>query len=268
MARQYDTSKHSEYYRPIPVHASSNRRMPAAKPYANMNSAETTTPAPRYDGEYDYKTTHYPSYPPNYPYDDKFKYDGQNYNNYEKPAYQAYDNSGYDARNYMAPQPAAAPVATYPTEVEYPRYPGYEERPAYPVMENPDYGDKMKYNYGYERTYHETDERYIPTDARYPVENRYPDTRNVENRPLDAREADARFSNEGRDERRYQVDAREGDARYPVESRDADGRFPADGRDLDGRFSESSRYSKDNYYDRYYKQRPARDQYSSETSRY
>ncbi|XP_033220126.1 TAR DNA-binding protein 43 isoform X1 [Belonocnema kinseyi] len=281
MARQYDTNKQSEYYRQIPVHASSNRRMPGPKPYANMNSADAQ-PAPRYDGEYDYKTTHYPSYPPNYPnYDDKFNSPMNNYNNYEKPpTYQNYDNSGgggggggYDARNYMAPQPAAPPAPTYPPEAEYPRYPGYEERPAYPVMENnPDYTDKMKYNYGYERPYHEPDERYIPTDGRYPVDSRYPDTRNnVENRPLDAREADARFSNEGgRDERRYPVETREVDARYPVEGRggDVDGRYSTEGRDLDGRFSESSRYSKDNYYDRYYKQRPSRDHYSSETSRY
>ncbi|XP_051164333.1 uncharacterized protein LOC127283469 isoform X2 [Leptopilina boulardi] len=274
MARQYDSNKHNEYYRPIPVHASTNRRIPAAaKPYPpNVNSTDTT--APRYDGDYDYKTTHYPSYPPNYPYDEKFKYDGQqNYNNYEKPVYQQYDNNtGYDARNYMAPQPAVAvpPAPTYPTETEYPRYPGYEERPpTYPVIENTEYGDKMKYNYGYERPYHETDERYIHADGRYQVDNRYPDTRNIDNRPLDAREADARFSNEGRDERRYQVDTREGDARYPIENREADARYPADGRELDGRFSDASRYPKDNnYYDRYYKQRPSRDHYNSETSRY
>lgn len=103
MARQYDTSKHNECYRPIPVHTPSSRRVPVAKPYINLNTTEAAN-APRYESEYDYKTTHYPSYPPNYPYDDnaKYKYEGQNnYNAYEKPNYPSYEDRSWVRRKKL-----------------------------------------------------------------------------------------------------------------------------------------------------------------------
>ncbi|XP_032676509.1 TAR DNA-binding protein 43-like isoform X2 [Odontomachus brunneus] len=270
MARQYDTGKHNECYRPIPVHTPSSRRVPASKPYANVNSSsEASAPppsAPRYDSEYDYKTTHYPSYPPNYPYDDnKYKYEGGSgnsggggggntssggggggsqtaYNVYEKPSYTAYEEpaaASYDARGYMAPHTAAATPnsAPYPpSDADYPRYAGYDTRAAaYPVAENPEqYSDKSRYNYGYEqRGYYETDGRYTgAADCRYTMEVRYPDARHSDNRhiPIDARtEADCRYVDSRDMDRRY-VDVREADGgRYAVmESREIDNRgYPA-----------------------------------------
>lgn len=279
MARQYDTSKHNECYRPIPVHTPSSRRVPAPKPYTNLNTPEATN-APRYDSEYDYKTTHYPSYPPNYPYDDnKYKYEGQNYNAYEKPPnYSSYEeSSGYDARGYMVQQHPQQPAAnaSYPSDGEYPRYPSYEGRPAYPVMEAPpDYSDKTRYNYGYERNYYESDGRYASTDGRYALDVRYPDTRHPENRiPPENREAECRYSMDNREmDRRYAIDAREQpDGRYALDNREVDGRYPPpqDGKEVDPRFADPARYpAKENYYDRYYKHRPSRDHHVTDASRY
>lgn len=281
MARQFDTSKHNECYRPIPVHTPNIRPgRPGAKPYTNLNTSDAAN-TPRYDSEYDYKTTHYPSYPPNYPYDDnnKYKYDGQGYNNaYEKPAagYPSYEDPGYDARNYMAQHttaPPPNPAAAYPSDPEYARY-NYEGRPAvYPVMENPDYTEKARYNYGYDRNYYEADGRYASPDCRYALDVRYPDTRHADNRiPADSREAgECRYPVDNRDmERRYAVDGnRDPDGRYTVENREVDTRYPADGKEVDARFADTSRYpAKENYYDRYYKHRPSRDHHVSDTSRY
>ncbi|XP_033337512.1 TAR DNA-binding protein-43 homolog isoform X3 [Megalopta genalis] len=286
MARQYDTSKHNECYRPIPVHTPNSRRVPVAKPYININTSEPANP-PRYDSEYDYKTTHYPSYPANYPYDDnnKYKYEGQNYNAYEKPTYPSYEDPGYDTRNYMVQQqqqqqqqPHAAggapanPPPSYPSDAEYPRYPNYEGRAAvYPVMENPDYTEKARYNYGYDRNYYEGDGRYVSADCRYPLDVRYPDTRHADNRiPTDGREADCRYPVDNREiDRRYAVDGREPDARYAVDNRDVETRYPPDGKEVEARFADTTRYpAKENYYDRYYKHRPSRDHHVSDTSRY
>ncbi|KAG7207922.1 hypothetical protein KM043_009511 [Ampulex compressa] len=270
MARQYDTSKHNECYRPIPVHTPSSRRVPMAKPYINLNTSEAVS-TPRYDSEYDYKTTHYPSYPPNYPYDDKYKYEGQNYNAYEKPNYPSYDDPGYDSRNYIVQHTTATPNSAYPPDAEYTRYANYEGRAVYPIMENPDYTEKGRYNYGYDRTYYDADGRYASQDSRYTLEARYPDTRHAENRIAgDNREADCRYTVDNRDmERRYVVDSRDPDGRYSIENRDVEGRYPADGKEVDARFADTARYpAKENYYDRYYKHRPSRDHHVSDASRY
>ncbi|XP_012240811.1 TAR DNA-binding protein-43 homolog isoform X2 [Bombus vancouverensis nearcticus] len=275
MARQYDTSKHNECYRPIPVHTPSSRRVPVAKPYINLNTSEAAN-TPRYDSEYDYKTTHYPSYPPNYPYDDnnKYKYEGQNYNAYEKPSYPSYEDPGYDTRNYMVQHTTAAapnPSAAYPSDTEYTRYTNYEGRAVYPVMENPDYTEKARYNYGYDRNYYEADGRYASTDCRYALDVRYPDTRHADNRiPADSREADCRYPVDNRDmDRRYAVDGRDPDGRYAIENREVDARYPPDSKEVDARFTDTTRYpAKENYYDRYYKHRPSRDHHVSDTSRY
>lgn len=276
MARQYDTSKHNECYRPIPVHTPSNRRVPTAKPYTNVASPEGTS-APRYEPEYDYKTTHYPSYPPNYPYDDnKYKYDGgQTYNAYEKPTYVPYEETvSYDARGYVAPPHAAAtPNSAYPSDAEYTRYTNYDGRAAYPIVENPEYSEKGRYNYGYEqRGYYEADGRYAVADCRYTMDMRYPDARHADNRaPADNREADCRYVVDNRDmDRRYAVETREPDGRYTVENREIDNRYaPVDGREVDARFADPARYpTKENYYDRYYKHRPSRDHHVADTSRY
>ncbi|XP_066601588.1 uncharacterized protein TBPH isoform X1 [Prorops nasuta] len=292
MARQYDSSKHNECYRPIPVHTPSNRRVPAPKSYVNVNSSEAAN-TPRYESEYDYKPTHYPSYPPNYPYDEaKYKYEGQGYNSYEKPAANyAYEEIGYDARNYMVPHTAAAPPPppppppnpSYPADGEYPRYVNYEGRSVYPVMENPagEYTEK-RYNYGYDRnaTYYEPDARYAAQDNRYIGDVRYQDTRHVDNRPdnrisvyPDNREQDCRYTIDNREQdRRYALEARDPEARYAVDNRENDpSRYPpADARELETRFPETTRYpsSKENYYDRYYKHRPSRDHHVSDASRY
>lgn len=271
MARQYDTSKHNECYRPIPVHTPSNRRVPVAKPYINLNTTEAAS-APRYESEYDYKTTHYPSYPPNYPYDDnaKYKYEGQNnYNAYEKASYPSYEDPGYDARNYMVQHPNPPPNPSYPSDPDYARYPSYEGRAVYPVMENPDYTEKARYNYSYDRNYYEADGRYAATDCRYPLDVRYPDTRHGDSRiPAESREADCRYPVDNRDmDRRY--DGRDPDGRYGVENREVEARYPPDGKEVDARFADTARYPpKENYYDRYYKHRPSRDHHVSDTSRY
>ncbi|XP_034944090.1 uncharacterized protein TBPH isoform X3 [Chelonus insularis] len=265
LARQFDTGKHSECYRPIPVHTPSSRRFPVAKQYINTNS-ETTT-SPRYDQEYDYKTTHYPSYPPNYPYDEnnKYKYDQQQppiqhqpppnqppgtqgYPAYDKPpAYPTYEDGNYDSRGYMAPHaPAPASGMNYPPETDYSRYPSYEGRSAYGGSDGTEYADKARYGYGYERAYYDAEGRYISDGTRHDV--RYPDNRQ-----------DGRNINDGRD----------GvvDCRYPVDGREADRRY-MDNR-ADGRYGESGRYpAKENYYDRYYKHRSSRDHHASESSRY
>ncbi|XP_014610473.1 PREDICTED: uncharacterized protein LOC106790228 isoform X2 [Polistes canadensis] len=271
MARQYDTSKHNECYRPIPVHTPSSRRIPVAKTYVNVNSSETAS-MPRYDSEYDYKTTHYPSYPPNYPYDDnKYKYEGQSYNAYEKANYSSYEDQGYDNRNYMVPH-ATTPNSTYPSEAEYSRYPNYEGRAAYSIMETPDYAEKGRYNYGYDRSYYDADGRYVSTDCRYPSDVRYSEVRHTESRSVpENRETDCRYTVDNRDiDRRYTVvDGRESDSRYPIENREVDSRYPVDGREVDGRFADTARYpTKENYYDRYYKHRPSRDHHVSDMSRY
>ncbi|XP_053989476.1 uncharacterized protein LOC128896888 isoform X1 [Hylaeus anthracinus] len=277
MARQYDTSKHNECYRPIPVHTPSNRRVPVTKPYINLNAPDAGNP-PRYDSEYDYKTTHYPSYPPNYPYDDntKYKYEGQSYNAYEKPSYPSYEEPGYDTRNYMVQHAPVAPnsASSYPSDAEYARYPSYEGRAAvYPVAENPDYAEKARYNYGYDRNYYEaTDARYPSADCRYPMDVRYTDTRHAgDNRvSTDSREPDCRYPVDSRDmERRYAVDGRDPDGRYAVDNREVEARYQADGKEVDARFADAPRYAaKENYYDRYYKHRPSRDHHASDTSRY
>ncbi|KZC11380.1 PREDICTED: uncharacterized protein LOC107189508 isoform X1 [Dufourea novaeangliae] len=292
MARQYDTSKHNECYRPIPVHTPSSRRVPVTKPYINVNTSEAAN-APRYDSEsYDYKTTHYPSYPPNYPYDDnnKYKYEaGQNYNAaYEKQSnYPAYEDPGYDTRNYMVQQQqqqhgtggaANPPASSYPSDAEYAaaRYPNYEGRGGggaaiYPVMENPDYTEKARYNYGYDRNYYEGDGRYASPECRYPLDVRYPDARHGDNRiPSDGREADCRYPVDNREmDRRYTVDGRDPEGRYTVDNREVDARYPPDGKEVDARFPDTARYpAKENYYDRYYKHRPSRDHHVSDTSRY
>lgn len=223
MARQYD-SKHNDY-RMIPVHATSNRRMAGGgKPYANL-SAEC---APRYEPEYEYKTTHYPSYPANYPYDEaaKFKaYDGQQYAYDAKSQPSAYAGTaaGYEAPPaYDARATYAAPAQPY-CDTDYSRYPAYDERATY--TDQVDY-DKTKYAYSYE-----TDERYAQQQP--PLDNRY--------------ERDGYVA----DDRRYD---READNRYPTE----DARY-ADS----SRYS-----SKENYYDRYYKHRPSRDHHVADPSRY
>lgn len=276
MARQYDTSKHNECYRPIPVHTPSSRRVPVAKPYVNINASEAAN-TPRYDSEYDYKTTHYPSYPPNYPYDDnKYKYEGQSYNAYEKPNYPSYEDPGYDARSYVVQHTSAAPNSSYSSDAEYTRYTttNYEGRAMYPIMEAPDYAEKGRYNYGYDRNYYETtDGRYASPDCRYSLDVRYADNRHAENRiPAENREPPdcSRYTVENREmERRYAVDGREPDARYPVENRDIEPRYPPDGKEVDPRFPDSARYpAKENYYDRYYKHRPSRDHHVSDASRY
>lgn len=275
MARQFDTSKHSECYRPIPVHTPSSRRLPVAKTYMNTNS-ETAT-SPRYESEYDYKTTHYPSYPSNYPYDDsKYKYEAQGYNHYEKqPTYTTYEETSYDSRNYMAPaHTPATPSSNYPAEAEYTRYPNYEGRSTYPTAESTDYQqEKSRYGgYGYDRTYYEADGRYLPAEGRHSTDARYSETRHAENRnTVDNREADCRYPAEGREaERRYPVDGREEEVRYVADGRDGEARYTVEGRaGVEGRFAEPARYpQKENYYDRYYKHRPSRDHHVSETSRY
>ncbi|XP_024868085.1 TAR DNA-binding protein 43 isoform X1 [Temnothorax curvispinosus] len=309
MARQYDTGKHSnECYRPIPVHTPSSRRVPVSKPYvANVNSSSSeatapplSAPPPRYDSEYDYKTTHYPSYPPNYPYDDnKYKYEGGGgggggggqqqvtYNAYnEKPNYAAYEESAaYDTRGYMPPphaNAAAAPVnpAYPPSDAEYgSRYYGEGRAAAYPADNCPEQYDKGRYsNYGYEQRcyYDQADGRYAvaATDCRYEV--RYPDARHPDSRHLPAdpgREPDCRYVDSREMDRRYIVDGREVvDGRYAMDSREVDGRYAAtsDGRDpIDGRYADPARYpTKENYYDRYYKHRPSRDHHVADASRY
>lgn len=311
MARQYDTGKHgNECYRPIPVHTPSSRRVPASKPYVpnvNSSSSEATAPPPsapppRYDSEYDYKTTHYPSYPPNYPYDDsKYKYEGGGgggggggsqqqavYN--EKPSYAAYEEStAYDSRGYMPPPHANA--ATVPANPAYPpsdaeygsRYYGEGRAATYPADNCPEqYVDKGRYsNYGYEQRcyYDQTDGRYAvaATDCRYTMEVRYPDARHPDSRHLPAdpaREADCRYVDSREIDRRYIVDGRDPvvDGRYAMDNREVDGRYAVvpDGRDaVDGRYADPARYpAKENYYDRYYKHRPSRDHHVADTSRY
>ena len=304
MARQYDTAKVNEYYRPIPVHSSqavNNRHrgggVPPAggKPYVSMS--QESTPPPRYEADYDYKTTHYPSYPPNYPYDDaKYKYAGgggvvegggapmpaaaPSYGYDAKPApaggYAAYDAGaqaavGYDARGYApAPAPAAAPAppaaapATgYPED--YTRY-GYDERQAaYAPIDNHHHHHHHHHHqdkyYGYDARQQAAAAAYEHEAAsgRYAVapEARY-DGRYADARGVaDGREADARYEAE----RRY--DGRE--AEYVKEHEAA--RYH-DARELDGRYDSTARYpAKENYYDRYYKHRPSRDHHS-ESSRY
>ncbi|XP_029663603.1 splicing factor-like protein 1 isoform X1 [Formica exsecta] len=317
MARHYDTGKHgNECYRPIPVHTPSNRRVPASKPYvASVNSSSSSSeaapppsaPLPRYDSEYDYKTTHYPSYPPNYPYEDnKYKYEGGGgggggggqqqaaYNAYnEKPGYAVYEESpAYDSRGYMAPPHATAVAATPaanpaypPSDAEYgPRYYGVEGRAAaYPVADNcpeQQYSDKGRYNnYGYEQRcyYDQADGRYAAPECRYAMEVRYADARHPDSRhpPVDpGREADCRYMADTREmDRRYVVDGREHvDGRYAMDNREIDSRYAApDSRDVavDGRYADPTRYpAKENYYDRYYKHRPSRDHHHVADTRY
>lgn len=301
-ARQFDTVKHSECYRPIPVHTPSSRRLPVAKQFMNSN-ADTAT-SPRYDQEYDYKTTHYPSYPPNYPYDEnnKYKYEQQTqsshhhhhhpphqppphqqqpssgqsaqpYGNFEKPpTYQPYEDDNFESRNYLAPQSTVSGAA-YPTDTEYSRYSSYEggRSSTYSGHDTNDYvNEKGRYGYGYERAYYDVDGggRYISEnnrhDTRYPSDSRHDSGRNANDGGRDV--DDLRYNIvDGRDGERRYVDGRDDDVRY--ESRDGDSRY-VDGRTSDGRY-ESGRYqSKENYYDRYYKHRPSRDHHTSETSRY
>ncbi|XP_063989203.1 heterogeneous nuclear ribonucleoprotein D-like-B isoform X2 [Diachasmimorpha longicaudata] len=256
MARQYDTGKHSECYRPIPVHTPGSRRLSVAKPYMTTTAESTTSP--RYDQEYDYKTTHYPSYPPNYPYDEtnKYKYEQQGVTQqpmaqgygYDKSQYQTYDENNYETRGYMASHQTttqAAPGTNY-QETEYTRY-NYEGNRPYLGSDGSEY-DKGRYGYQYERSYYDAEGRYI--DGRH--DPRYTDTRHQDGR--DNREEN-RYDN--REDRRYQ-EGREDETRY-------------EGRDerymdrTDGRYD--NRYPKENYYDRYYKHRPARE-HPAETSRY
>lgn len=287
MARQFETGKHSECYRPIPVHTPSSRRLPTGKAgYMNTNS-ETST-SPRYEGDYDYKTTHYPSYPSNYPYDEtKYKYEAGSYNHYEKQAVYGsvgYDEPGYDSRNYVtssSSHPTSVTTSSsYPNDQEYTtRYPSYEGggggggRSSYPSTESAEYTEKSRYgNAGYppnyERTYYESESRYLSnSEQRHPNDTgRYADSRNQ----IDNRETDLRYGIEAREnERRYSNDLRDDDSsRYPNDLRDPENRY-TDARGNDSRFNDSTRYqAKENYYDRYYKHRPSRDHHASETSRY
>ncbi|XP_043268292.1 RNA-binding motif protein, X-linked 2 isoform X1 [Venturia canescens] len=291
MARQFDTGKHSECYRPIPVHTPSSRRLPAGKAgYMNTNS-ETST-SPRYDADYDYKTTHYPSYPSNYPYDEtKYKYEAGSYNHYEKQGVYAsagYDDPGYDSRTYVTSSSShptgVAASSNYPNEQEYAtRYPSYEGggggRSSYPSAETGEYAEKSRYGSAgypsnYERTYYESESRYLAnSEARHPNEagGRYADSRHVDARnQIDNRETDLRYGIEAREnDRRYFNDLRDDDgSRYPNDLRDPENRY-VDARGNDSRFNESARYqATEKYYDRYYKHRPSRDHHVSETSRY
>lgn len=282
MSRQYDIGKSNEYYRPIPVHSSQaagpggrQRNAPppsnSNKPYVNMS--QDSTPPPRYEPDYDYKTTHYPSYPPNYPYDDaKYKY-GQagaegvapppppaaaaqpyasGYSDakaaYAAPAYDA--SAAYDSRGYSTPaQAPAAPAAapTYPPDHDYTRY-AYDDRanPAYPSMDHHQH-QQDKYGYGYTDARqtaggYEASRYDMAGDARY--DQRY-DARAV----ADGREAEARY---------------ESDRRYEDYGKDHDSRYHHDDRYENSRYAAAA---KENYYDRYYKNRPSRDHHS-ESSRY
>ncbi|XP_008206191.1 heterogeneous nuclear ribonucleoprotein 1 isoform X2 [Nasonia vitripennis] len=293
MSRQYDIGKSNEYYRQIPVHSSQSagavggggvRQRVNGPPPSNSNKpynmSQESTPPPRYEPDYDYKTTHYPSYPPNYPYDDaKYKYGAAGAESAAPPpssaaaqpygaagyvdgkaayASSAYDGqAGYDSRGYAAP--AAAPAAPAPAAAAYPadhadysRY-AYDERAAasYPPMDHQQHHHHQdKYGYGYadarQASSYEASRYDMQSDARY--DQRY-DARVV----ADGREADGRYETD----RRYEDYGKEHDARYHHHHHD-------------DRY-ESSRYgasAKDNnYYDRYYKNRPAREHHS-ESSRY
>ncbi|KAG8039712.1 hypothetical protein G9C98_000441 [Cotesia typhae] len=307
LARQFDTGKHNEYYRPIPVHTPSSRRLPVVKQFMNTNS----DPSPRYDQDYDFKTTHYPSYPPNYPYDEnnKFKYDHHqpqhqqqsmpphqpsaqqpghpSYGNYDKPAYPSYDEGSYDSRgggggfmaSHVPPQapPPPPPGTNFPHDTDYSRYPNYDGRPsAYPGgPESAEYAEKSRYGYGggYDRNYYDSaDTRYLPDGTRQ--DPRYSDGRHdmrsiTDGRGepiMDGREPDRRYS-DGRGGSGIGNAGGTGDDDLRFDGRDGDNRY-MEGR-VDGRYSESGRYPvKENYYDRYYKHRPARDHHASESSRY
>lgn len=231
MARQYDTNKVNDYYRPIPVHSSHSNRggghqhhRGGGKPYMHN---QDPTPPPRYDSaDYDYKTTHYPSYPPNYPYDGTAPPgtagppqppyvqppNPQAYPGYEAPP----QTVGYDSRAAGYTPAAAAPG--YEHHAPY----GYDERAAaaaaYSAMEPHHHQD---YVYNRQQPGYEHDQ------TRY-----------------DVRESDSRY-----DDRRYDGDYGKDDSRY------------ADSRESEGRY-------KDSYYERYYKGgRSSREQHS-ESSRY
>lgn len=281
MARQYDTGKHgNECYRPIPVHTPNSRRVPASKPYvANVNSSSSeapppSAPPPRYDSEYDYKTTHYPSYPPNYPYDDnKYKYEGSGgggggggnsggggggvggggssggsgggsgsgqqqvaYNTYnEKSSYGAYEES-YDSRGYVphANATAAPANSAYPSDAEYGSR-YYGEGRAYPADNCTEQYDKGRYsNYGYDQRGY-----YDQTDGRYTVaatDYRY------DMRYSDARHSDSRHlsADSGREPDCRYVDSREMDRRYIDGRESIDGRYTMDNREIDGRYATTS----------------------------
>lgn len=266
-------------------------------------------PSPRYDQDYDFKTTHYPSYPPNYPYDEnnKFKYDHHqpqhqqqsmpphqpsaqqpghpSYGNYDKPAYPSYDEGSYDSRgggggfmaSHVPPQAPPPPGTNFPHDTDYSRYPNYDGRPsAYPGgPESAEYAEKSRYGYGggYDRNYYDSvDTRYLPDGTRQ--DPRYSDGRHdmrsiTDGRGepiMDGREPDRRYS-DGRGGSGIGNAGGTGDDDLRFDGRDGDNRY-MEGR-VDGRYSESGRYPvKENYYDRYYKHRPARDHHASESSRY
>ncbi|XP_058788869.1 heterogeneous nuclear ribonucleoprotein A/B isoform X2 [Phymastichus coffea] len=267
LSRQYDTAKVNEYYRPMGGRSRGPVPAAAAPKPAGYESTPPPPPA-RYESagmpgaEYDYqKASHYPSYPPNYPYD---KYPeqpappaqagyGSGYpggggggsGGYEAAAQAAPALAPYDSRAYAAAGGGAGPQAAYPEA----QYGGYDERAAGGYAQAPPAGAVEAHGPGYH--HHHQDKYAGYADARgyeheaapryASYESRYGDARGV----ADGREADARY-----DERRYERDEyKEHEERY-----------------ADSRYAEA-RYSKENYYDRYYKNRPAREHHS-EASRY
>lgn len=283
MARQYDTGKVNDYYRPIPVHSShaansrghrgSGTPYPSNKPYMGQDA----TPPPRYEADYDYKTTHYPTYPPNYPYDEaKYKYEAAGggggmpqpggYTGYEAKSYPShggyeavpsvqvpYDNRGYAA----VPSTPAPPPPPGTVPIQYPH-----DQQLQPQQQQQHPADYARYGY---------DERSaggVPAAAVYPqaVDNHHHHYPHQEKYAA-AGYGDGRQTGYDQHEARYdsRYDSRT-DGRDGVDSRYDERRY--DGREEhDSRYDSSSRYpsSKDGYYDRYYKSRTPREQ---EAARY
>ncbi|XP_044018522.1 TAR DNA-binding protein 43 isoform X1 [Aphidius gifuensis] len=276
MARQFDTGKNNECYRPIPVHTPSNRRLTAVKPFLTTNN--DSSGAPRYEQDYDYKTTSYPSYPPNYPYDNQVQQSQQHQQHHQHQQHQhqqqlssglqqygsGYDkqsySSSYDDGNYESSrnggggggyiQPLSTAPTSYQSDAEYSRYPGYEGSSGggsgngggggggrqYIGQDNSDH-EKGRYGGGGGGGYNFDRSSYYETDGRYATDGGRHD---VSGAITTSRYTDGRHQ-----DNRSTCDNRDGnDSRYTIDNRE-DRRYN-DGRDDDSRYD--NEHDSDNRY--------------------
>ncbi|XP_012253773.2 uncharacterized protein LOC105684734 isoform X1 [Athalia rosae] len=278
---------------PLPVHLP--MALPLPLPTLSSNSIASCTNV-RYDSSYDYRPTHYPSYPPNYPCDeDKYKqygsgngcdgyevYEGV----YEKPysAYginvtttsleNMYNTSHYESRGAgINGSTSSAPQVQAPyrqqDHQDYQRYGDYYHGVG--IENNTErgrYNSNHNNSDGYERSV--TSYVYGGTESRYTNNHHY----NVGS-IIDSRTSSSSSSsiNEGRGEPRFH---NHNQYRHHIQARQKH-RPLADDRKESGRHKALSeagksetRYqnsAKENYYDRYYKHRPSRDHCIAELPR-